>query len=179
MKSLFANTAVHTFVSASILSAMLWAGTPAQAAAPQARLSLDPHAALLSYGATFFDSGYDAPIRLPANGDTPAFSLGFTIPNDYEPNTALHVVVLWEGTSTGCDYVLQSALLYRARDGQPRDAGYASGGFLPISASTAFSIFFDNEIAMQAPATAHQTASARFDITPTPGEFPSLQSGDA
>jgi hypothetical protein len=144
---------------------------------------LDPHAALLDQGAYFLVSGFDGPLRLPAIGSPPGgpnFSLGFTIPDDYESNTPLKVVILWEGPSTGCDYALESNLLFRARDGESRDFGNVTAGFEPVSASTGFTLFHVGfAIAMQAPATAHQTASVVFEITPTPNEFPSLQGGDA
>jgi hypothetical protein len=177
MKARHANIGAHTFVYVVVLMMMLGLGRDVYAV--DLRLSLDPHAATLRLGARFLISGYDAPLRLPANGDTPEFSLGFTIPNDYEPNTPLKVIILWESPSTRCDYILQSGSLFRARDGQPRDFGDAAGGLEPVSASTTFTILPAHRIRMEAAATAHQTASVRFDITPTPGEFPTLQSGDA
>jgi hypothetical protein len=179
MKSAFANAGIQTFISATILLATLGAGGPAHAGATQGRLSLDPHAALLGGGASFLDSGFDAPLRLPG-GSPSSFSFGFTIPDDYEPSTPLNIVILWEGPSTGCDYALESNILFRARDGQPRDFNNATAGLQPVSASTGFTLLHDGfAIAMHAPATAHQTASVLFEITPTPIEFPTLQGGDA
>lgn len=168
----------HTFAWAMVLTTMLGLGTNAHAQG-LARLSLTPQAADLDGEASLVRSGFDAPLRLPANSGTPSFALGFTIPSDYEPNTTLRVIILWEGPATQCNFVLRSASLFRARAGQPRDFGGASAGLRPVNASTPFSLPFMGSITMAAPMTAHRTARVRFDITPTPGEFPTLQSGDA
>jgi hypothetical protein len=143
------------------------------------RLSLDPYSASLAGGATVIQSGFDAPLRLPANSGTPRFALGFTIPQDYAPDTPLRIVILWETPATQCTFFLRANLLFRARAGQPRDFGNATGGLEPLSASTAFTLIAASGIVMAAPATAHETARVTFTITPTPGEFPTLRRGDA
>lgn len=167
-----------TFGWRAVLVVMLGLGTNAHAQG-LARLSLTPQAALLSDEASLVGSGFDAPLRLPANLGTPGFALGFTVPNDYEPNTALRVIILWESPATRCNFVMRSGFLFRARAGQPRDFGGASAGLRPVNASSPFSLPFTGTITMAAPMAAHGTARVRFDITPTPGEFPTLQSGDA
>jgi len=123
-------------------------------------------------------SSFDAPIRLPANLSRPSYAQGFTIPNDYARNTALRVIILWESPATQCDFVLLPNILFRARAGQPRDFGGGAEGLVPVNASTSFTVT-GNTITMAAPTTAHQTARVQFNITPTPGEFQTLQSGDA
>jgi hypothetical protein len=143
------------------------------------RLSLNPYGAFLEDGATLILSGFDAPLRLPANNGTPSFALGFTIPQDYAPDTRLQVVILWETPATQCTFSLRAGALFRARVGVPRDFGFASGGLDPVSASTSFTLIFPQTIVMDAPPTAHQTARVTFSITPTPGEFPTLRRGDA
>lgn len=168
----------HMVACAMVLTTMLGLVTHAHAQG-LARLSLTPQAALLDNGASLLRSGFDAPIRLPANGSTPSLALGFTIPNDYASNTALRLIILWESPATQCDFVLRSGSLFRARAGQPRDFGDASAGLRPVNASTPFSLPFTGTIMMAAPNTAHRTARVRFNITSTPGEFPAFRSGDA
>lgn len=162
---------------AALVTAILGLGTNAHAQ-DRARLSLDPYAALLDNGASLITSGFDAPIRFPASAITPAFALGFTIPNDYESNTALRLIILWESPAVQCNFVLRSSFLFRARADRARDFGAASAGLIPVNASTSFAVT-GTAITVAAPATAHRTAQLRFDITPTPGEFPTLRSGDA
>jgi len=142
------------------------------------RLSLNPFGAHLDNGASLIASGFDAPIRLPANQNLPGFALGFTIPNDYKPNTPLRIVILWESPATKCIFALRPSFLFRAREGQPSNFSDAAGGLTPLRASTPFSLAGDT-ITMAAPDTAHQTASVRFRITRTPVEFPTLRQGDA
>jgi hypothetical protein len=142
------------------------------------RLSLNPYNTVLSNGAYLVSSGFDAPIRLPSNGSTPSFALGFTIPNDYIFNTAIVIEILWETPDSSCNFVLASNFLFRARDGHPGDGGGASGGLRPRFASTGFNIN-SSLITMAAPTTPHQTARVEFAIEPTPGEFDTLQAGDA
>lgn len=142
------------------------------------RLSLNPFGAHLDNGSSLIASGFDAPIRLPANQNLPGFALGFTIPNDYKPNTVLRIVILWESPATQCIFALRPSFLFRARDGQPSNFSDAAGGLTPLRASTAFSLAGDT-ITMAAPDIAHQTASVRFRITRTSVEFPTLRQGDA
>jgi hypothetical protein len=151
-------------------------GTPAYAGSN--RLSLSPSGALLGNGASLISSGFDAPLRLPAKGSTPNFTLGFTIPKDYAPNTPLKITILWETPDTGCTFFLRPNLLFRARAGHPRDFGAASGGLGAVNASTSFSLS-GSGIVMEAPLAAHETAQVKFKTIPTPGEFPTLQAGDA
>lgn len=68
--------------------------------------------------------------------------------------------------------------LFRARAGQPTGLGEASIGLQAVKASTPFTVTEDF-ITMAAPETAHQAASVRFTITPTPDVFPTQQQGDA
>ena len=155
------------------------------------RLSLNPYGALLSGGASFFLSGFDAPIRLPANGGTPALAIGFTLPHDFtgtDPLTAgtndlvegsLLVEILWETQATDCDFLLQTNFLYRARAGQPRDGGSASGDLDPVDATSPFRLNLAPGIVLTAPATPHETAKVRYLITSGSGDFPVLQAGDA
>lgn len=163
---------------AAFVTTILGLGTHAHAQ-DLVRLSLNPYAALLNNGASLINSGFNAPIRFPANGSTPAFALGITIPNDYESNTALRLIILWESPAVQCNFILRSSFLFRARAGRPRDSGSASAGLIPVNASTSFAVTGTGSITVAAPATAHRTAQLRFDITPTPGEFPTLRSGDA
>jgi hypothetical protein len=165
----------YTFVWVVVLMTILGTNASGQ---ELVRLSLDPYAARLENGASLISSGFDAPIRLPANQSTPSFALGFTIPNDYKPNTVIRVVILWESPATQCNFVLRPNFLFRARDAHPRGSGDASGGLTPVRASTPF-IVTERTITMAAPDTAHQTASVRFRITTTPVEFPTLRQGDA
>ncbi len=160
---------VAVVISVMDLSTQAYAGTT--------RLSLNPYGVAVGNGASVIQSGFDAPIRLPKSGN-PTFAIGFTIPLDYVANTPLKVQILWETPSTACSFFLGTSFLFRARAGQPQDSGSASAGLLPVNASTTFTVIGDG-IRMDAPATAQQTARVRFDIMPTPSEFPTLQAGDA
>lgn len=159
------------------------------------RISLNPYAAYLEEQAYFYTypperynstdvTGSVASLRLPyvVGSSTyswwPGFSLGFTIPNDYSVNTTLMLVIQWESPLTQCYFVLRTKFLYRARVGHPQDAGLRTAGLRPVDASTPFSLS-GAAIRMRAPDTANQTARVRFNITPTPGEFPTLRPGDA
>jgi hypothetical protein len=132
-------------------------------------------------GASLIGSGYDGPIRLPANNAFPSFALGFTIPHDYVANADLIVEIVWETPATGCNFHLRPSFLFRARAGHPRDFGGASSGLNAVDATTTFTIGPGNaqQITMAAPATAHDGAKVRFRLFPVPGEFPTLQPGDA
>lgn len=167
----------YRFVRTAVLMTILGVGTNAYGQ-ELGRLSLDPYEARLDDGASLILSGFDAPLRLPANQRTPNFAFGFTIPNDYTPNSAIRVVILWESPATHCDFFLRPNFLFRSRHGRPRDFGLAAGGIAPLRASTLFTVDGFG-ITMAAPDTAHQTASVRFAITPTPVEFPTLRQGDA
>ncbi|MBI1730391.1 hypothetical protein HY229_00660 [Candidatus Acetothermia bacterium] len=142
------------------------------------RLSINPYSVHLDGGASILMSGFEAPVRLPANAGVPNISFGFTVPNDYVPNTPMTLELLWETPNTHCDFVFGSNFMYRAGEGQAQDLGSASGGFRPLDASTEFKVT-DFTITVAAPADAHKTAMLRFQITPTAGEFDSLLSGDA
>jgi hypothetical protein len=61
---------------------------------------------------------------------------------------------------------------------QGRGFGAASGGLEAVNASTSFSLS-GSGIVMEAPLAAHETARVKFKTIPTPGEFPTLQAGDA
>lgn len=157
---------------------ILTIGVAAVAYAGTGRLSMNPYAVAVDGGAFLLLSGFDAPLRLPNSG-VPQFATGFTIPDDYVPDTPLKVRILWETPSTDCMVHLFPNLLFRARAGQPRDGGNAVGGLAAVNASTAFSLSGAGGIFMDAPATAHTTGRVNFNIVPTPGEFPSLMPGDA
>lgn len=156
----------YTFAWVVVLTTILALGANVHAQ-ERARLSLDPYAVLTDGGGSLIRSGYDAPTRLPANNSTSSFTQGFTIPNDYQSNAALRVIILWESPSTQCNFVLNSSFLFRARAGHPRDFGGASDGLEPVSASTPFTTLAQgrSNITMAAPNTAHQTERVRFDIT--------------
>lgn len=167
----------HTSVWMIILTTVLGVGANAYAQ-ERVRLSLDPYAALLEDGASLI-SGFNPPIRLPANVSTPNFSLGFTIPNDYKPNTPLALVILWASPATQCNFALRSNFLFLARAGSPRDGRRSvADGLDPVNASTSFSLISPQTIVMAASATSRQTERVRFDITAA-GFAPTLQSGDA
>lgn len=142
------------------------------------RLSIDPYSVHLDGGASILMSGFEAPVRLPANAGVPNISFGFTVPNDYVPNTPMTIELLWEAPNTHCSFVFGTNFIYRAGEGQSQDLGSASGGFRPLDASTEFKVT-DFTITAAAPADVHKTAMLRFQITPTAGEFDSLLSGDA
>jgi hypothetical protein len=142
------------------------------------RLSINPYGALLDAGAEFRMTGFEAPIRLPGEGGVPNFSFGFSLPNNYLPNSKIQVQVLWETGDTGCSFVFGSNFMYRAGEGQPQDSGSPSGGFRPLDASTPHEI--DGfAMTVEAPEDAHETAMLRFEVRTTAGEFDSLLSGDA
>ncbi len=161
------------FVGVSIL------GSSAQTGEERTgRLSINPYGVFLDGGAKILMSGFEAPVRLPANAGVPNISFGFTIPNDYVPTTPLIVELLWETPDTGCSFVFGSNYMFRAAEGQNQDLGNPSGGFKPLDASTEFTL---NEftITTTAPEAAHKTAQLRFEIRSTAGEFDSLLAGDA
>lgn len=165
----------RTSVWMVILTTVLGVGANAYAQ-ERVRLSLDPYAALLGEGASL---NFNPPINLPANASTPNFSFGFTIPNDYRPNTPLALVMLWASPATQCNFALRSNFLFLARAGRPRDGRtFVSEGLDPVNASTPFSLTSPHRIVMAAPATSRQTERVRFDITAA-GFAPTLQSGDA
>lgn len=173
------------FPAVLVWSVSRWPGSPGwlapgtvHAAIVIKSLSLNPYGALLSGGATALQSGYDGPIRLPANGSTPNLALGFVIPSDYIPNTALIIDVLFETPALDCNFELRPSFLFRARLGHPRDFGGASAGLEAAGASTP-STLTAGGIIMAAPGTAFDVGLVRFSIKPTPGEFQTLQPGDA
>lgn len=142
------------------------------------RLSINPYGVLLSAGAEFRMTGFEAPIRLPGDGGAPNFSFGFSLPNNYLPNSRLQIEILWETGDTECNFVFGSNFLYRAGEGQPQDSGSPAGGLLPLGASTQFEVD-DFVITVAAPEEAHETALLSFEVRTTPGEFDSMLSGDA
>jgi hypothetical protein len=166
----------YGYLLAVMLVLVMGFGSPVYAGSN--RLSLSPYGVLAGNGASLISSGFDAPLRLPAKASTPSFTLGFTIPKDYVPDTPLKIIILWETLDTQCTFYLRPNLLFRARAGHPRDFGAASGGLEAVNASTSFSLT-GSGIVMEAPLAAHETARVRFKIVPTPGEFPTLQAGDA
>ena len=142
------------------------------------RISINPYGVLLDGGAELAMGGFDAPVRLPGNGGVPNISFGFSMPNDYLPNSSLTLEVLWETSDTACNVLFGSNFMYRAGEGQAQDGGSPAGGFRPVGAST------DNEvddfvIIVATPENAHETGMVRFEIRATPGEFDSLLAGDA
>jgi hypothetical protein len=164
---------------AALAVIVLSGATRAAEARPfQRRISLNPYGAYLDGGASLLPSGYDGPIRLPGNGGAPAFGFGFTVPEEYVPDTDLIVEILWETPETDCTFHLSPTFLFRAGPGEPRDFGGASSGLHAVDASTPFVLLFQ-EIVFEAPAKAHETAKVRFRISPTPGEFRPFVAGDA
>ncbi|HKY93188.1 MAG TPA: hypothetical protein VJM11_19205 [Nevskiaceae bacterium] len=143
-------------------------------------LSLNPFSAYLSNGASIFPTGYSGNLLLTANGGTPGIAFGFTVPKDYGGGK-LKLVLLWDSADTGCNIVLTSQFLYRARNGRAQDDGGERTGFLPLAATTPFSVLGGGaSMAIGAPDPAQTTERATFTIEPTAGQFGGpFKAGDA
>jgi hypothetical protein len=151
----------------------------ASADAAKQRLGLSPHSAELFNNASISPTGYAGSLVLPPGG-TPGFSLGFTLPEDYEEGTKPAIEVTVDSEATGCNFTIRGRALMRGRAGQPADLGSVNGGLVAVSASTPFTVSDGGQnLTFAAPSTAFTGARFQFRIEPTPGEFGELRPGDA
>lgn len=145
------------------------------------RVSLNPAQAVVSFGTgRVINYGINPPLRhyhadLGSGESNSGFSLGFTIPQGYVPDTALSVVILWESSGTQGDFVLRPDFLFRTRPRYPKNAGVATAC---LTASDALTVFALNGAGIRMRAPPNKSAAVRFKIPSMPSEFSTLRSGD-
>lgn len=131
----------------------------------QRTISVNPFGAELNGGAEFaLGAGPGSGIELPQM--SPSFAFGFVLPNNYTPNSAIKIKLLWHSSSTSCNInmVISSLSVTRAN----RTA--ITGEFNDTGAT--FSSSFS------APSVANQSVNTDILIT-SPSTSTTLQGGDA
>ncbi len=91
-------------------------------------MSLNPYAMYLELSASFGQGGIIMPQPTSVSSTRSAFSMGFTLPYDYAPDTPLQLKVLWQSDATSsCEINLGTSWLSW---GQPGSI-IISGDFVP------------------------------------------------